>query len=88
MKHEPADEGITVNDEQAPHLFSNLISVHVNPEEACLGIGIRDVAQDSQIMMQHYVHLTIPHFVRFAQAVNQQLQLLVDKGVVTPEYIQ
>jgi len=76
---------LEIIDEDAGHLFSNLISFNINPEEVCLGLGVRDVREPNVVTIQDYLHLTIPHFLRFADAVNQQVNLLVEKGVITRE---
>ncbi len=79
------NETIAISDVDAEHLFSNLISFNVNPEEVCMGLGIRDVQDQSQLNIHSYLHMTIPHFLRFADAVNQQINLLIEKGVITGE---
>ncbi len=76
---------LEIMDEDAGHLFANLISFNINPEEVCLGLGVRDIREPNVVMIQDYLHLTIPHFLRFADAVNQQVNLLVEKGVITRE---
>lgn len=79
------NEKLEIIDENAENLFSNLISFYINPEEICMGMGIRD-ARDPQVVNIHtYLHLTIPHFLRFADAVNKQVDLLIEKGVVSRE---
>ncbi len=78
-------EQLEIMDEEAGHIFSNLISFNINPEEVCLGLGIRDVRNPNMVNIQDYLHLTIPHFLRFADAVNQQVSMLVEKGVITRE---
>ena len=76
---------LEIIDEEAEHIFSNLISFNVNPEEVCMGLGIREIKDPNQVNIQTYVHLTIPHFLRFAEAVNKQVNLLVEKGVISRE---
>jgi hypothetical protein len=78
-------EKIEIMDENAGHIYSNLISFNVNPEEVCMGMGIREIKDANHINIQTYVHLTIPHFLRFADAVNKQVSLLVEKGVISKE---
>lgn len=74
---------LEVLDEEAQSLYSNLISFNINPEEVCLGLGIRDVKNASLVRVHTYVHLTIPHFLRFAEAVNKQVNILMEKGVIS-----
>ena len=40
---EKKDEKIEIIDVYAEHVYANLVSFNVNPEEICLGMGIRDV---------------------------------------------
>ena len=79
------NEKIEINDDNAESIYSNLISFNVNPEEVCMGLGIREIKDPNQVSIQTYVHLTIPHFLRFAEAVNKQVNLLVEKGVISRE---
>lgn len=79
------EEKLDVCDEEAQHFFSNLACFHVNPEEICFGLGIRDFNEANRVHIHTYVHLTIPHFLRFAQLVNKQIDFLVEKGVVSRE---
>lgn len=79
------DERLDIADETAEHIFSNLISFNLNAEEICLGMGIRNVKDPVQVDIQTYVHLTIPHFLRFAEAVNEQVNVLIDRGVISRE---
>jgi len=72
-------------DDEAQHIFSNMVFFRVNPEEVCIGLGIRDVQDVGMVKVQNYVHMTIPHFLRFADTVNKQVELLVDKGVISRE---
>jgi len=76
---------LEIMDEDADNLYSNLISFNITPEEVSLGMGIRDVREPHVVNIQTYVHLTIPHFLRFAEAVNKQVDLLIEKGVLTRE---
>ncbi|MCP4214281.1 MAG: hypothetical protein GY765_06475 [bacterium] len=76
---------VEILDDEAENLYSNLISFHVNPEEVCMGMGIRDVREPNLVKVHTYVHLTIPHFLRFADAVNKQVNLLIEKGVISRE---
>jgi len=76
---------LEIIDEDALHTFSNLISFNLNAEEVCMGIGIRDVKHGSMVNIHTYVHLTIPHFLRFADAVNEQLNVLIDRGIIARE---
>ncbi|MCK4761534.1 MAG: hypothetical protein KAW12_04980 [Candidatus Aminicenantes bacterium] len=78
-------ESLEIIDEEAQSLFSNLISFHVNPEEACMGLGIRDIREPNVVNVHSYIHMSIPHFLRFAEAVNKQVNLLIEKGVITRE---
>lgn len=75
----------TVMDDEAVDLYSNMISFNVNPEEVCMGIGIRHPQQADVIKIHTYLHLTIPHFLRMAEAVNQQVNMLIEKGVLARE---
>ena len=72
-------------DEEAQHLFSNLISFNINAEEVCMGFGIRNIKEANEINIHTYMHLTIPHFLRFADTVNQQVNLLIERGVISRE---
>ena len=42
---EKKEEKIEIIDLYAQHVYANLISFNVNPEEICLGMGIRDVKE-------------------------------------------
>jgi len=79
------NDRLEIADEEAMHVFSNLVSFNVNAEEVCMGLGIRDVKEASLVNVHTYMHMTIPHFVRFVEAVNQQLNMLIDRGVVSRE---
>jgi len=72
-------------DDEAQHLFSNLISFNINAEEVCMGFGIRNVKDTNEVNIHTYMHLTIPHFLRFADTVNQQVNLLIERGVISRE---
>jgi hypothetical protein len=48
-------------------------------------MGIRDVKDGSIVHIHTYVHLTIPHFLRFADAVNEQVNVLIDRGIISRE---
>ena len=76
---------VDILDEEAEHLYTNLVSFNVGPEEVCLGMGIRGVKDPAQIHVHSYVHMTIPHFLRFADAVHKQVELLIEKGVISRE---
>ncbi len=76
---------IQIADEEAIHLFSNLISFNLNAEEVCMGLGIRDIKDPTLVNMHTYAHLTIPHFLRFADAVNEQVNVLVDRRIISRE---
>lgn len=82
------NENIEITDDNAEQIYSNLISFNVNPEEVCMGMGIREIKDPNHVNIQTYVHLTIPHFLRFADAVNKQVNLLVEKGVISREPAQ
>ena len=82
------NEKIEIIDEEANHIYSNLISFNVNPEEVCMGLGVRTIKDPNMVDLQTYVHLTIPHFLRFADAVNKQVNLLMEKGVISREPAQ
>lgn len=77
------NEKIEIIDTNAQHIYSNLISFNVNPEEVCMGMGIRNVKNANTVTVQSYIHLTIPHFLRFAETVNKQVTLLMEKGVIS-----
>lgn len=79
------EEKIEIYDEEAIHLFSNLISFNLNAEEICMGMGIRDIKEPGLINIHSYVHLTIPHFLRFAEAVHDQVNVLIERGVISRE---
>jgi hypothetical protein len=79
------NEKLTIIDEEAQALFTNLISFNINPEEVCMGLGIRDVKDPNTIKVHSYLHMTIPHFLRYAEAVNKQVELLIEKGVISRE---
>ena len=79
------NNAVEIGDEGAQNLFSNLISFNINPEEVCLGLGIRDTKDTNKVNIHSYLHLTIPHFLRFAEAVNKQIDMLIDKGVISRE---
>ncbi len=76
---------LEIIDEEAIHAFSNLISFNLNAEEVCMGLGIRDVKDGAIVNIHTYVHMTIPHFVRFADAVNEQVNVLIDRGIISRE---
>jgi hypothetical protein len=78
-------EQIEIIDDNSMHLFTNLISFNINPEEVCMGLGIRDVKEPNLVNVDTYIHLTIPHFLRFADAVNKQVNMLIEKGVISRE---
>lgn len=79
----PQNERFEIMDENADHIFSNLISFNINAEECCLGIGIRDLQDPKLINIHTYLHMTVPHFLRFAEAVNEQVNILIERGVVS-----
>jgi hypothetical protein len=74
-----------VIDDEAQNFFSNLISFNINAEEVCMGFGIRNVKATNEVNIHTYMHLTIPHFLRFADTVNQQVNLLIERGVISRE---
>ncbi len=79
------NDQLDIYDEEAIHQFSNLISFNINAEEVCMGLGIRDIKEQQLVNIHTYLHMTIPHFLRFAEAVSSQVNLLIDKGVVSRE---
>ncbi len=79
------NDEIIIKDDEAQDLYSNLISFNINPEEVCMGLGIRDVKDSSIVKVHSYLHLTIPHFLRYAETVNKQVELLIEKGVISRE---
>ncbi|MFC2155915.1 hypothetical protein ACFLRB_05450 [Acidobacteriota bacterium] len=81
----PEQEQLEILDENAESLFSNLISFNINPEEVCMGLGIRDVREPNLVNVYTYLHLIIFHFLRFADAVNKQVNMLIEKGVISRE---
>ncbi|MCX6582321.1 MAG: hypothetical protein NT166_19285 [Candidatus Aminicenantes bacterium] len=83
--HEQEHGPLDIIDDQAEHLFSNLVSFYINAEEACIGFGIRDIKGTNDVEMHTYMHLTIPHFLRFSDTVNQQVAMLIDRGVISRE---
>jgi hypothetical protein len=82
---EKKEEKIEITDVHAQHVYANLVSFNVNPEEICLGLGIRDIKEPTRVAIHTYTHLTIPHFLRFADMVNKQVELLIEKGVIARE---
>jgi hypothetical protein len=50
-----------------------------------MGMGIRDIKHGSMVNIHTYIHLTIPHFLRFADAVNEQVNVLIDRGIIARE---
>jgi hypothetical protein len=78
-------EYMEVIDDEAQNFFSNLISFNINAEEVCMGFGIRNVKDTNEVNIHTYMHLTIPHFLRFADTVNQQVNLLMERGVISRE---
>lgn len=78
-----APEALEIVDDEAEHLFSNLASFNINAEEVCVGFGIRDVKETNAVNIHTYMHLTIPHFMRFAETVKQQVNLLIDRGIIS-----
>jgi len=79
------EEKIEIIDDQAVHLFANLISFTLNPEEICMGMGIRDIREPARVQVHTYLHLTIPHFLRFAETVTKKVETLIEKGVISRE---
>lgn len=79
------DESIEIYDEEAVHVFANLISFNINPEEICMGMAIRDIKEPYRAHVHTYLHMTIPHFLRFAETVNKQVEILLEKGVISRE---
>ena len=79
------DENLIIHDEDAENIYSNLISFNINPEEVCMGLGIRDVKDPKNVRVHTFLHLTLPHFLRFAEAVNKQIELLIEKGIISRE---
>jgi hypothetical protein len=77
------DDSFEILDDEAEHLFSNLISFNINAEEVCMGLGIRDIKSPTTVNVHSYLHLTIPHFLRFAEAVNEQVNVLIERGVIS-----
>lgn len=76
---------LDIIDDQAEHLFSNLVSFNINGEEVCLGFGIRDIKGTNEVDIHSYMHMTIPHFLRFADTVNHQVGMLIERGVISRE---
>jgi hypothetical protein len=85
MHEEQQQQQLELMDDESQHLYSNLISFNLNSEEVCMGLGIRDVKEPALVHVHSYVHLTVPHFLRFAEAVNEQVNMLIDRGVITRE---
>jgi hypothetical protein len=79
------NDPLEIIDEDAYHMFSNLISFNLNAEEVCMGLGIREIKEAPLVKIHTYVHLTIPHFLRFADAVNEQMNMLIDRGIISRE---
>ena len=78
-------DNMEVTDDEAQNFFSNIISFNINAEEVCMGFGIRNVKDTNEVNIHTYMHLTIPHFLRFADTVNQQINLLIERGVISRE---
>ena len=79
------DEKIKIFDKTAERLYANIISFNINPEEVCMGLGIRDVKDPNIVNVNNYVYMSIPHFLRFADTVNKQVELLIEKGIISKE---
>jgi hypothetical protein len=79
------EDKFEINDEEAENIYTNLISFNISPEEVCMGIGIRDTRIPNQVNVSNYVYMSIPHFLRFADTVNKQVELLIDKGIISKE---
>jgi len=79
------NDKLTIIDDEAVNLFTNLISFNVNPEEVCMGLGVRDIKDPNTVKVHSYLHLTIPHFLRYAETVHKQVELLIEKGVISRE---
>ena len=79
------NDKLNIIDDEAVNLFTNLISFNINPEEVCMGLGIRDVKDPNTVKVHSYLHLTIPHFLRYAEAVHKQVEILIEKGVISRE---
>jgi len=79
------NEKIDIYDEDSQNLFANLVSFNINPEEVCMGFGIRGVKDPKIIKVHTYMHMTIPHFLRYAETVTKQVDLLIEKGVISRE---
>jgi len=82
MKNE---EKIIINDEEAENIYTNIISFNINPEEVCMGIGVRDIREPNLVNVSNYAYMSIPHFLRFADTVNKQVELLIEKGIISKE---
>ena len=80
-----SEEKIEVYDDEAENIYSNIISFNINPEEVCMGVGVRDVKDPKKVNVSNYVYLSIPHFLRFADTVNKQVELLIEKGIISKE---
>jgi hypothetical protein len=72
-------------DQDAETLYANLVSFNINPEEVCLGLGVRDVQNTDRVNIHSYLYMSVPHFLRFAEAVNKQVEMLIEKGVISRE---
>ena len=81
----PENDKLKIHDEDAQNIFANLISFNINPEEVCMGLGIRDVKDPNNVNVHTYLYMTIPHFLRYAETVNKQVELLIEKGVISRE---
>ncbi|HLP59679.1 MAG TPA: hypothetical protein VK186_12645 [Candidatus Deferrimicrobium sp.] len=76
---------LEIIDDQAEHLFTNLVSFNINAEEVSLGFGIRNTKGTNEVDIHTYMHMTIPHFLRFADTVNHQIGMLIERGVISKE---
>ena len=72
-------------DKDAKTLYANLVSFNINPEEVCLGLGLRDIQNNDKVNIHSYLYMSVPHFLRFAEAVGKQVDLLIEKGVISRE---
>lgn len=79
------NEKMDIYDENSQNLFANLVSFNINPEEVCMGFGIRDVKDPKVVKVHTYMHMTIPHFLRYAETINKQVDMLIEKGVISRE---
>ena len=74
---------LKINDKEADHFFSNLITLAIIGEEVVLGLGVRGVKEEeiNNVKIDRYLHLTIPHFLRTVELFNRNVDFIRDNIV-------